>query len=101
MMKEDLAGGEVPSGKFGVNAAWWWIMVLALNLNQVMKQFVLGQNWTTKRLKAIRFTLINLPARVMKLARQLIIRVSKNHPSFDWLAEIRARIASLSSAPSG
>lgn len=101
VMKEDLAGGKLPSGKFGVNAAWWWIMVLALNLNQVMKQLVLGPNWTTKRLKAIRFALINLPARVMEDARQLIIRLGKNHPSFDWLVEIRARIANLAGAPSG
>jgi len=25
-MKEDLAGGNLPSGAFGVNAAWWWII---------------------------------------------------------------------------
>jgi hypothetical protein len=33
MMKEDLAGGTLPSGDFGENAAWWWIMILAFNLN--------------------------------------------------------------------
>jgi hypothetical protein len=26
VMKEDLAGGKLPSGKFGVNAAWWQII---------------------------------------------------------------------------
>ena len=26
VMKEDLAGGKLPSGDFGENAAWWWIM---------------------------------------------------------------------------
>jgi len=36
VMKENLAGGPLPSGKFGQNAAWWWIMVLALNLDAVM-----------------------------------------------------------------
>lgn len=101
VMKEDLAGGKLPSGKFGVNAAWWWIMVLALNLNQAMKQLILGKNWATKRLKAIRFALINLPARVMEHARRLIIRLSRNHPSFDWLLQIRARIAELAPVPSG
>ena len=25
VMKEDLAGRKLPSGKFGVNAAWWWV----------------------------------------------------------------------------
>ncbi len=101
VMKEDLAGGKLPSGKFGVNAAWWWIMILSLNLNQIMKQLVLGKNWVTKRLKAIRFSLINIPARVMEHAHQLIVRLGKNHPGFDWLVEIRARIASLAPVPSG
>jgi hypothetical protein len=32
-MKEDLAGGRLPSSRFGANAAWWGIMVLAFNLN--------------------------------------------------------------------
>jgi hypothetical protein len=33
IMKSDLAGGQLPSGKFGANAAWWAMMVLAFNLN--------------------------------------------------------------------
>jgi len=37
VMKEDLAGGKLPSGDFGENAAWWLIMVLAHNLNTAMK----------------------------------------------------------------
>jgi hypothetical protein len=32
-MKEDLAGGKLPSADFGENAAWRWIMTLAFNLN--------------------------------------------------------------------
>ena len=98
VMKEDLAGGKLPSGDFGENAAWWWIMVLALNLNQAMKALVLGKNWICKRMKAIRFSLINLPARVMERSRQLFVRLAKNHPSFEWLLEIRARIAALASS---
>jgi hypothetical protein len=101
VMKEDLAGGKLPSGDFGENAAWWWIMILALNLNQTMKQLVLGENWASKRLKAIRFSLINLPGRVVERSRRLVIRLSKNHPGFDWLVEIRSRIASLAPEPSG
>jgi hypothetical protein len=37
-MKEDLAGGKLPSDDFGENAAWWWIMILAMNLNSSMKR---------------------------------------------------------------
>jgi hypothetical protein len=73
-------------------------MVLALNLNQAMKALVLGKNWICKRIKAIRFSLINLPARVMERSRQLFVRLAKNHASFEWLIEIRARIAALASS---
>ena len=38
IMKEDLAGGKLPSSDFGENAAWWGIMILAFNLNSAMKQ---------------------------------------------------------------
>jgi len=41
-MKEDLAGGRLPSGNFGENAAWWGITILAFNLNAAMKQLALG-----------------------------------------------------------
>ncbi len=98
VMKEDLAGGKLPSGDFGENAAWWWIMALALNLNQAMKALVLGKNWICKRMKAIRFSLINLPARVMERSRELFVRLAKNHASFEWLIKIRARIAALASS---
>jgi hypothetical protein len=33
VMKTDLAGGQLPSGLFGANAAWWALMILAHNLN--------------------------------------------------------------------
>ena len=36
-----LAGGRMPSGLFGANAAW--LMILAHNLNAVMKR--LGPAW--------------------------------------------------------
>ena len=44
IMKEDLAGGKLPSGNFGENAAWWWIMVLAFNLHASMKALAIGKS---------------------------------------------------------
>ena len=100
-MKEDLAGGRLPSGKFGENAAWWSIMVLAHNLNTAMKSLVLQESWVTKKMKAIRFALINLPGRVMEYARELVIRLAGDHPSFAVLVKARMRIMELGYAPSG
>jgi len=101
VMKEDLAGGTLPSKYFGENAAWWWIMILALNLNAAMKRLVLGRPWIPKRMKAIRFALINVPARVLERSRCLLVRLAKNHPAVAWLLEMRRKIAALEPAPCG
>jgi len=99
VMKEDLAGGTFPSGKFGVNAAWWAVMILALNLNEAMKRLALGGKWVNRRLKAVRFELIHLAGRVVERSRQLWIYLSKEASTLAWLKEIRLRIAGL--APPG
>ena len=101
VMKEDLAGGKLPSSDFGENAAWWWIMILAFNLHSAMKQLVLGGSWVAQRMKAIRFSLIGLPGRVMSHARGLIVRLVKNHPSLAVLVNARQRIMGLDYVPSG
>jgi hypothetical protein len=101
IMKEDLAGGKLPTDDLGANAAWWWIMILALNLNNAMKMLVLGKSWISRRIKAIRLHLITLPARILERSRELFIRLPKDHPCIDWLLSIRAKILSLSSESPG
>jgi hypothetical protein len=101
VMKEDLGGGKLPSSDFGENAAWWWIMILAFNLNSAMKQLVLQGTWVGQRMKAIRFSLVGLPGRVLKHARGLIVRLVKNHPSLAVLVKARQRILELDYEPSG
>ncbi len=101
VMREDLAGSKFPSGDFGENAAWWWIMIVALNLNSAMKRLVLGGSWVTKRMKAIRFGFINLAGRVLERSRQLIIRLTRGHPALEILIEARGRILELAAQPSG
>ena len=101
IMKKDLAGGSLPSGDFGKNAAWWWIMIIALNLNQMMKKLALKPNMANKRMKALRFSIINLPGRVIKRSREFILRLSKGHPSLQLLVDARKQIAMLHTIPSG
>lgn len=95
IMKNDLAGGRLPSSQFGANAAWWQIMILAFNLNSLMKHLALPENWETKRLKAIRFGVINLAGRVVDHSRQLYIRINGNHPAYAILLEVRRRLRML------
>ena len=99
VLKEDLAGGRLPSGLFGANAAWWAIAVLAFNLNSALKHLVLGGEWVRRRLKAVRFGLIGLAGRVVYHARRLIIRLARGHPSYDLLLTTRQRILLLCHGP--
>jgi len=103
VMKEDLAGGKLPSANFGVNAAWWWIMIISLNLNTIMKNLALEPCMKNKRMKAIRYSIINIPGRIITRSRSLILRLSKGHPSYDIFIEARRKIAMLNGAwaPSG
>jgi len=101
VMKDDLAGGKLPSDDFGENAAWWWIMILALNLNTIMKKLAMEGSWLSKRMKAIRFSFINLPGRVVTRSRGLIIQLTKNNPSMELLINARKKIAMLQPLPSG
>jgi hypothetical protein len=99
VMKGDFAGGKLPSGDFGENAAWWWIMILAMNLNTIMKRLVLGGSWASRRMKAIRFSFINVPGRIVERSRELIIRLVKGHPALDLYLEARRRILGMIPAP--
>ena len=95
VMKQDLAGGKFPSKLFGANAAWWHIMILAFNINEAMKRLVFKGKWVSRRLKGIRFWLINIPGRVYKHARSLVIRLAGGHPSYDLLLDARRRMCNL------
>jgi hypothetical protein len=101
VMKSDLAGGQLPSSLFGANAAWWSLMILAHNLHTAMKRLVLGQDWATKRMKALRFRLIGLPGRVVSHARRLIIRLGGGAEALGTIITARETIRALACGPAG
>jgi hypothetical protein len=100
-MKKAYCGGRFPSGKFGVNAAWWWFMVLAINVTAIFKKVVLNKEWRQKRMKGLSLFFIRLAGRVIKKGREIIIRLSKGEPVFPALVDARKNIMSLSCLPSG
>jgi len=93
IMKSDFAGGQLPSGKFGANAAWWALMILSMNVHAIMKRIVLGDKWAKKRMKAVRFDLIATPARIVHHARQAFIRMNRQLQK--WFFDIQTALAGL------
>ncbi len=66
-----------------------------------MKRLVLGPAWVAKRMKALRFALINLPGRVIRHARRLIIRLSATGDALARLLAARQTIQALAHGPAG
>lgn len=101
VMKTDLAGSRMPTGRFGANAAWWTIMILAHNLNAVMKRLVLGPTWVARRMKALRYAFINLPGRIIRHGRRLIVRIGAGNDRLAMLLSARRTILALAVEPAG
>jgi len=72
VLKNELAGGTMPSKHFGVKAARCLITVQAHNLKPGDEA-----SWSERRLKDFRFHLIRLPGRVTQHAGEVIARVSR------------------------
>lgn len=89
IMKEDFSGGQMPSSKFGANAGWWALMIISMNFESMIKRLVLGDAYVSKRMKAIRHSLINTAGRIVHHSRQSYLRVS--HEFHKWLTMLRQR----------
>ena len=76
MLKDELAAGVYPSGKFGANAAWLRLQVLTLNLLELLKAVGLDAGLRQARPKRLRFTVFTQFGRVVDHARMRVLRVA-------------------------
>ena len=72
---------------------------MALNLHSGFK-LALGGDWVRRRMKAIRFGLLNVAARVVVHARQLSVRLQPGR-TLDTMLTARRRLLTLARAPTG
>jgi hypothetical protein len=97
VVKNDLGGGRLPCGRFGANAAWWRINVLAHDLLQLMKVRALPDELASLRLKALRFRLFNVAGRVVQSGRETWLRLWSEHPAARIVVEARRALLSMAS----
>jgi hypothetical protein len=67
--------------------------------NALIKRLAFGPSWMATRMKAMRFHLINLPGRVARHARRLIIRLNGVGDALNALLAARRAILALGGAP--
>ena len=75
VLKDELAAGVYPSGKFGANAAWLRLQALTSNLLVLLRAKALDEEYRHARPKRLRFAIFNHVGRVVHHARQLLMRV--------------------------
>lgn len=73
----ELAGAALPSQKFGANAAWLRLNVLLYNLLSAFKRIGLPEDLHRARPKRLRFLLFNTLGRVVRHARQTVLRYAR------------------------
>jgi hypothetical protein len=76
VLKNELAAGALPSGKFGANAAWFRLNVLTYNLLSALKRLTLPGDLRTARPKRLRFLLFNTVGKVISHARRTFLRLT-------------------------
>jgi hypothetical protein len=75
ILKNDFGGSHVPSYLFGVNAAWWNIAVLAMNVNNMLKKFFLPDGFQNCRMKMMRNIFYTLTGKIVHHARRITMKI--------------------------
>ena len=94
-LKIGFSMAEMPSSDFGANAFWFSLGVLAYNTFVMMKSLLLREAFKRKTISTIRWQLIEIAGKVIKKARQLILKVSTSIERFKEYLLIKERIEGL------
>jgi hypothetical protein len=89
--KNELGAGVMPSGKFGANAAWYRLAMIAHDVLILMKRRVLPPEFKDARPKRLRFRVFTIAAKVIHHARGLVARVARVVLDLGGLVDGRSR----------
>lgn len=90
VIKNELAGGVMPCGRFGANAAWLRLAVITYNVLTALKRLALPAELLAARPKRLRFLIINTPGKLVHHARRTILRLVRSWNRFtNWHGALR------------
>jgi hypothetical protein len=93
--KNELGAAVPPCGRFGANAAWYRLSLLAYNVLSAMKSLALPAHLSVARPKRLRFALFTMAGRLVSHAGGLVLRISVEAERLAGLVAARARLAAL------
>lgn len=85
VLKNELAAGVLPCGRFGANAAWRRLSALTHNVWTARKRLVLPPELLRARPKRLRFLVFAQPGKFGRHARRLTLRLLRAwRPFSNW-----------------
>jgi hypothetical protein len=90
VLKNELAAGIMPCGRFGANAAWLRFAVLTHNVLTALKRIALPEPWLRARPKRLRFQIFCSPGKLVHHARQVLLKVARFREQLaEWTDALR------------
>jgi hypothetical protein len=99
-IKNGLGGGQLPSAKFGANAAWFRIACIAYNVLVAVRQAWPDETLRNAKAKRMRFALINVTGRFSRDRRKITLKLSASVEWIKRLLKLFARFP-LATQPTG
>lgn len=96
--KHELGAAVPPCGRFGANAAWYRLSLLAYNILSAMKSLVLPAPLSAARPKRLRFALFTIAGRLISHAGKVVLQSSQAAERLAGLLQARRRLAVLAAA---
>jgi hypothetical protein len=99
--KHELGLGVMPCSRFGADAAWSRLNVLAFNLLEVLKRTALPPSLKRARPKRLRFEIIRLAGVIVRHARCVTVRLACSAARIAELIAARFQLAGMALVMSG
>lgn len=77
VLKNELAAGVMPCGRFGANAAWLRLNAITHNTLTAMKRLALPPELLRARPKRLRFLIFHTPGKLVHHARRVLLRLPR------------------------
>lgn len=96
-LKLGLGMEQMPCGQFEANAMYFAIGVLAYNLAQLLKRWVLPESYGTATVATLRWKLYRLAAKLVRHARRWVLRIKADLEKWELIQSARLACARLRS----
>lgn len=94
-LKVGMGMEQMPSGSFEANAMYFAIGALAYNLYVAHKYFVIGEGYQKRTIHSLRWSLIQIPGKLIRHAGRLILKIAASVEKFGHYMRMRQRHLAL------